>query len=116
MSTEAIEERSLRLSEFRKAEGNMSGASYYKMLALGLGPTTTVIPGTSIQIVTPEARREWRHRIAKYNEENAEKLRAEHEARSLRARRAGKGGSRAPSRPPRTVTAAPTRSATRGGR
>ena len=96
MSTDTIEDRSLRLSEFRKAEGDMSAASFYKMVALGLGPVTTVIPGTSIQIVTPEARRAWRKRIAKYNAEKADELRAAQDARTARASRAGKSAAASP--------------------
>src|SRR3954468_13830781 len=96
MSTDTIDDRSLRLSEFRKAEGNLSAASFYKLLKSGLGPKTTVIPGTSILVVTPEERRAWRKRIARYNAENKDKLHAAQEARSARASRAGKSGAASP--------------------
>lgn len=117
MSTEPIDDRSLRIPEFRKAEGNMSAASFYKMMKTGLGPKTTVIPGTNILIITPEARREWRLRITKYNEDNAEEIHAAQQARAARASRAGKSGASSPAHPSRrSEPAIRPRSATRGGR
>lgn len=96
MSTDTFDDRSLRLAEFRKAEGDMSAASFYKLMRTGFGPETTVIPGTSILVVTPEARRAWRKRIAKYNEEKASELRAAGEARAARASLAGKSAAASP--------------------
>jgi hypothetical protein len=86
-------ERSLTRQEFCALE-QISSTTYHKMMKEGHGPDVSIIPGTRLRRITPEAHREWRARMRAYGESLEVKLK---EQRRLEiTRRAGEIAAESP--------------------
>jgi hypothetical protein len=81
------ESRSLSVADFCRLEG-ISGATYYKLKRMGLGPRETRIPGTNLVRITVQDRLAW-HAFLQEREVKAAADR-EHERRRHAATRLAK--------------------------
>jgi hypothetical protein len=87
------QERSQTRGEFCDTE-RISLSSYFKLKARNLAPEETVVPGTKIIRIVPEARRAWHARMAELAKSEAAQLEAER--RREQAVAAGRIAARSP--------------------
>jgi hypothetical protein len=87
------QERSQTRGEFCDTE-RISLSSYFKLKARNLAPEETVVPGTKMIRIAPEARRAWHARMAELAKSEAAQLEAER--RRAQAVAAGRIAARSP--------------------
>jgi hypothetical protein len=75
MGTEELCEPSYSIAKFCKNEG-FSEPTYYKLKAMGLGPTEMRLPGINVVRITHEARIAWQQMMQNPTDEQAEAARA----------------------------------------